>query len=255
MTAGPGTYQLTRELIASDTIRKAFFDQMGLRPLSEAELEASLDTVIPRASTGQGIWVFAYGSLIWNPCLRFEESRVAILYGRRRALALRSRFGRGTEANPGLLFSLIPGGSCGGLALRIAPELCRAELRLLWRREMIAGSYQPRVFRVRTAQGPVPAIAFDANRSHANYNPSMPLDDEVRMVSAAQGIAGTNVDYVLRTRDALRAHGMRDRRLEALCDRLPSGAGQTPAQSSPADMAAAALAPAESAPAIDPDAY
>jgi glutathione-specific gamma-glutamylcyclotransferase len=216
MNVGNRKFSLTRDLIESDALRKAFSERSTLRPWTDAELADSLDRVLPAARMPDGVWVFGYGSLLWNPCLRYAESRPATLYGRRRALALWSRFGRGSESAPGLLFSLVPGGSCQGLLFRIAPEHCDAELSLLWRREMIAGSYDPKVFRVRCALGTIPAIAFDANRGHPSYCAPLPLAEQVRIIFGASGFNGSNVDYVLHTLDAMRAHGIRDRGLEAL---------------------------------------
>ncbi len=207
---------LTRELIASDSLRQAF-GAGGVVPWSLERIEASLDAILPRVLTPEGAWVFAYGSLIWNPCIHIAESIVARVYGRHRSLALRSTFGRGTREHPGLMLSLSPGGSCQGLMLRVERAHARDELLLLWRREMIAGSYTPRVLAVRVGARIVPAIVFDANPAHPNYCPPLPIEEAARMIATARGFNGPNADYMHLTLAALAAHGIRDRMLERLC--------------------------------------
>ncbi|MGE0313279.1 MAG: gamma-glutamylcyclotransferase [Lautropia sp.] len=216
MDASSSKQILTRELIASDSLRQAF-GAGGVVPWTLERIEASLDAILPRVLTAEGAWVFGYGSLIWNPCIHVAESVVATVYGRHRALALKSTFGRGTRERPGLMLSLSPGGSCRGLMLRVDPRHARDELLLLWRREMIAGSYTPRVLSVRVAGRHRPAIVFDANPAHPNYCPPMPLEDAARMIAAARGFNGPNADYMHLTLAALAAHGIRDRMLERLC--------------------------------------
>src|SRR4051794_10547992 len=136
--------------------------------------------VVPGALRDEGAWVFGYGSLIWNPCMHVAESQQAALYGRHRAFTLWTRSGRGTPEHPGLMLSLAPGGSCQGVVLRIARDRCQQELTLLWRREMVWGSYTPRVIRVRTAHAVLPAIVFDANPAHPNWCAPMPLAEQAR---------------------------------------------------------------------------
>lgn len=248
MDAAASKQVLTRELIASDSLRRAF-GAGGVEPWSTDRLEASLDAILPRAQTTEGAWVFGYGSLVWNPCIHIAESVVATVYGRHRSLALKTTFGRGTAEHPGLMLSLSPGGSCRGLMLRVDRSHLRDELLLLWRREMIGGSYTPRVLNVRLGAGPdpgsgnasgdgseagpgariVPAIVFDANPAHPNFCPPMPLESAAQLIARARGFNGPNVDYMRLTLAALAAHGIRDRMLERLC-RLLGSQPMTPSQ-------------------------
>lgn len=232
------TQVLTRELIASDALREAFRTQSAAPLWPLEQVEASLDAILPRVLTPEGVWVFAYGSLIWNPCIHVAESRVGTIHGRRRSLALVSRFGRGTPERPGLMLSLTRGGSCRGLLLRIDAAHARDELMLLWRREMIAGSYTPRVFRARCDAMPgvvVPAVVFDANTAHPNYCEPMPPAQAARAIAGACGFNGPNADYMHLTQAALLAHGIHDRMMTQLCRLLDALAGQCPAEHSPAE--------------------
>jgi cation transport protein ChaC len=139
---------LTREFLMQNTLSEMMARAMpDVRLLSEAEREASLTDMLARRppdQVGQGVWVFAYGSLIWNPAVHFAERRPAVVPGWQRAFCLSVRSGRGTQEQPGLMLGLVPGGLCAGAAFRIAEHEMRHELSLLWRREMLADGYIPR---------------------------------------------------------------------------------------------------------------
>lgn len=89
--------------------------------------------------------MFAYGSLMWNPCFAFQESRRALLRGWHRALCILSIRNRGTVERPGLALGLDRGGSCVGFAFRIAPSELATAREELWRREMVNSAYVPRI--------------------------------------------------------------------------------------------------------------
>ena len=111
----------------------------------------------PRA--GSDVWVFGYASLIWRPEFESVEQRPATVYGWHRALRLRSLNHRGSPDCPGLVFALVPGGSCRGMAYRLDAARARGELERLWAREMHNSAYDPRWLPSRTDQGTVHALA------------------------------------------------------------------------------------------------
>src|SRR5262249_57912768 len=74
------------------------------------------------------------------------------------------RLGRGTPERPGLMLALDRGGTTRGVAFRLAPGEERAELLLVWRREMFTGAYHARWVTLATDEGPVQAIALGVNR-------------------------------------------------------------------------------------------
>ena len=90
------------------------------------------------------LWVFGYASLLWRPEFEFSEHQAAHVHGWHRALRMASRVNRGTPERPGLVFALLPGGSCQGAVYRIPRERVPDELERLWRREMPTGVYDPR---------------------------------------------------------------------------------------------------------------
>lgn len=165
-----------------------------------------------------GIWVFAYGSLIWNPAMDFLERRFARLHGWHRSFCLSTAAGRGTPDLPGLVLGLDRGGACAGAAFLIADAALETELALLWCREMLAGSYSPRWVTLRDAVG-IPfghAIAFTINRNAMQYTGVMTETDIVHRLARAAGPLGSSADYLFQTRDGLRALGIQDRRIERL---------------------------------------
>ena len=219
---------LTREMLQDDAMRRMMSEcAPTLRLLTDAERAASLAAVMARRPeaerlAGAGVWLFAYGSLIWNPAMPFEERRVARVYGWHRSFCLSTVAGRGAPERPGLVLGLDRGGACAGAALRIAEALLDDELALLWRREMLSGSYVPRWVRVRGLDG-APfghAIAFTIRRAGDHYAGGLSEDEVVTRLASARGALGSAADYLFRTRDGLRSLDIHDARVEALAHRV-----------------------------------
>ncbi len=120
--------------------------------LTDEQLSDSLTAMLKARPKGAGWWVFAYGSLLWNPLFPFAEARPAILRGLHRRFCLRSLASRGTPDQPGLVLGLDRGGACTGVAYRLPAPVAMDELHLLWRREMVVGAYRPRWVRVRSGE-------------------------------------------------------------------------------------------------------
>ncbi|PLZ01677.1 gamma-glutamylcyclotransferase [Burkholderia sp. WAC0059] len=195
--------------------------QLGnARLLSEEELRVSLARAIGHWNGRDDLWIFGYGSLIWNPGLPTVESVHARVHGYHRGLYLWSRVNRGTPEQPGLVLALDRGGSCTGIAFRLAAEGAMPHLEALWRREMPMGSYRPAWLSCVLDDGRrVPALAFVMRRDVPTYTGKL-ADDTLRTVlGCACGRYGTTLDYVKRTTDALRANGIPDRMLEKLLER------------------------------------
>ena len=190
------------------------------RLLSEDELRASLACTLEGWDGESDMWLFGYGSLIWNPGLPTVEAMRSRVHGYHRGLYLWSRVNRGTPELPGLVLALDRGGSCSGIAFRLAAEGAMLHLEALWRREMAMGSYRPAWLPCVLADGRrVDALAFVMRRDVASYTGKL-SDEVVRAVlGCASGRYGTTLDYVSRTVDALRGSGMPDRALEALLAR------------------------------------
>ncbi|HEU4621961.1 MAG TPA: gamma-glutamylcyclotransferase [Burkholderiaceae bacterium] len=182
----------------------------------EKRLSASLDHTLRHWNGKDDIWIFAYGSLIWNPDLPLEETRRAKVYGRHRSLCLWSTVNRGTPECPGLVLALDVGGSCEGLAYRIGASSVRQEFTRLWQREMARGSYLPCWVKTHTPQGNLRALAFVMNRRQPSYAGRLDDAHVLDVFQRACGRFGTTADYVRKTVEALRGHGVYDARLERL---------------------------------------
>lgn len=165
---------------------------------------------------GGDLWVFGYASLIWRPEFDYLERRDARIHGWHRALKMWSRINRGTHENPGLVFCLLTGGSCRGMAFRIPQTQGDAVLAQLWLREMPIPVYQPRWLVCHTAAGPVRALAFTLARKHPSHTGDLAPDEYRRIFHQAQGRYGSTQDYARATYEGLRAVGIRDRTLERL---------------------------------------
>src|SRR5688572_6171754 len=133
------------------------------------------------------LWVYGYASLLWNPEFSFDEHHPALVRGWHRALRMRSRINRGTPDRPGLVFALVPGGSCRGVVYRIAHHRAADELERLWLREMPTGVYDPRWLGCRTPHGTVQALAFTLSRRSPSYVPMMSDDELLQVLRGATG--------------------------------------------------------------------
>jgi cation transport protein ChaC len=188
----------------------------GLQCRSQAELEATLDDALQAHDATLDLHVFGYGSLMWNPAMDVLGSSVALVPGWHRRFCLRMLFGRGTPEAPGAMLALDRGGSCRGVLYRIAARKVRAELRLLWRREMLTGSYDARWVWAWADGRWVRALTFVAIRCHERYIGGQPVDAVARLVRTGQGQFGSCRNYFDSTVQTLQRLGIRDAGIERL---------------------------------------
>jgi cation transport protein ChaC len=159
-------------------------------------------------------WVFGYASLIWRPEFHAIERRSALLHGWHRALRMRSRVNRGSPQTPGLVFTLLSGGSCRGFVYRLRQDSLEHDLRQLWAREMPTGVYDARVLPCRTSGGVVPALAFTLPRNSPACLHRLSDAELLHTLRHAQGRYGSTLEYLVQTAHALRQEGVRDREIE-----------------------------------------
>ena len=162
------------------------------------------------------LWVFGYASLIWRPEFHADEQRTATVHGWHRALEMRSRVNRGTPECPGLVFALVPGGSCRGMVYRIDKRRAGAELERLWTREMPTGVYDPKWLPCRTPHGIVHALAFTLSRRSPAHTGRVSDEQMLNVLRCSVGRFGSTLDYLLETAHSLRGCGIRDRDVERL---------------------------------------
>ena len=138
--------------------------------LSAEERAASLKDALTRYAPGEEAWIFAYGSLMWNPALEYAESSPCKVEGWHRSFCFWTPMGRGTPELPGLMLALERGGACEGIAYRLAPEQVKSELAILWNREMLVGAYRPQWGPTTLRDGRiVTAVTFEVDPEHSQY--------------------------------------------------------------------------------------
>ena len=173
------------------------------------------------STSARPYWVFAYGSLMWNPGFGTPQTEPARLHGWHRAFCIYSHHYRGTPQKPGLILGLLPGGSCRGRAHRLPRRNYDAVRRYLWDREINNdGVYEEAVRPIHLADGQVvDALVYLADRKHGQFAGKLPPAKAARLVRQGGGATGTNLAYVENTVAHLRQLGLRDGALEELAQR------------------------------------
>jgi cation transport protein ChaC len=213
--------KVDRAVLQRDGVRNAVRDAgYGHLLLSDEHLACSLAATLAARMPREPVWVFGYGSLIWSPTFHFAERAIARAHGYHRGFYLWSKVNRGTPDTPGLVLGLDRGGSCGGVAFRVEEAALDEELGLLWRREMVLGTYVPRWVSVEIDRRPARAIAFVVNRAMPNYAGRLSDERIVSVALRAHGHYGACADYLLSTAASLEQHGIADRRLSRLAQML-----------------------------------
>ena len=166
--------------------------------MDDAARESNRRTVMATFDNAKDLWVFGYGSLMWDPGLHFCEIRRAQLAHYQRRFNYRVIAGRGQPEMPGLVLALEPQSqaSCHGLAFCIASNNVEAETEILWRREMLRGGYCPQKLALQTPQGAVDALVFVANTEHPDYVNALTMLETAAIVARAEGFLGTNRAYL-----------------------------------------------------------
>lgn len=185
-------------------------------PLGDDARRRSLRLTLAGHPAGGDLWLFVYGSLMWDPDFPHLEAVPARLAGWRRAMCVWTILARGTPDRPGLSLGLLPGGQCDGLAFRIGGGDVDAALAAVWQREMWTDIYHPRWTEVMLGNKNVSAIAFVSNRSSAQFAGELPPDAAARHIATARGERGSCRDYLSQTLDKLRSLGIEEAELIAL---------------------------------------
>ena len=169
--------------------------------------------------SGDDLWVFGYGSLMWRPGFDFIEQVPARLIGEHRALCVYSFDHRGTPEKPGLVLGLDRGGACRGVAFRVAASRRSDTIDYLRSREQTTNVYREVMRSVWLENEPrqrVSAMAYVVDRGHVQYAGRLSLAEQLRYVQQGHGRSGNNRDYVLSTVKSIEAQGFRDQQLHQL---------------------------------------
>lgn len=172
-------------------------------------------------SEGEDLWVFGYGSLMWDPGFPVAERSPALLHGYHRRFCIQSRRYRGTPEQPGLVLGLDRGGSCRGIALRAAAADAARVAAYLWEREMDSYAYRPRRLPARLLGGPksdrtVTVCTFVVDRDNPQYCQDHDLAHMAERIRGCKGQRGSNADYLINTVTHLDELGINDGPLHRL---------------------------------------
>jgi cation transport protein ChaC len=167
------------------------------------------------------LWVFGYGSLIWDPGFPVAERRIATLQSWHRSFCMRSIHHRGTVDSPGLVLALdrAEGASCTGVAFRVAPGHEPATLAALRERELVSSAYLELTLPVTTREGPLDALTYVIDPDHVQYC-HLGLEEQARIIATAIGGRGANRDYLWSTTTHLHDLGIADPDLDWLAAKV-----------------------------------
>ncbi|KIC25896.1 gamma-glutamylcyclotransferase [Leisingera sp. ANG-M6] len=169
------------------------------------------------------MWVFGYGSLLWNPGFPVARREIAVLHGYARSFCMSSIHHRGSEENPGLVLALdaVEDAHCKGIALAVEAgheEQTLAELR---ERELISSAYLERDLVVELADGStVTAVTYVIDPHHVQYCGGLSLEEQAQIIAHAVGGRGPNTEYLYNTAEHLAEIGLHDSDLDWLAGRV-----------------------------------
>ena len=169
------------------------------------------------------LWVFGYGSLLWNPGFEVADQQLAVLHGYARSFCMRSIHHRGSESEPGLVLALdeVKGAQCEGLAFAVKDGQEGSVLGYLRERELISSAYLEKTLTLSLAQGrEVEAVAYVIDETHVQYCGNRPLEEQAQIIARAVGGRGPNTEYLYNTWDHLAELGLHDPDLEWLSHRV-----------------------------------
>lgn len=170
------------------------------------------------------LWVFGYGSLMWNPGFPVAERRLARLRDWHRSFCMSSIHHRGTPERPGLVLALdhAPGAVCHGIAYRVAPTDAEAAVIYLRERELVSSAYLETRQEVVLAEGGVQGdvLTYVIDAGHDQYRGTLTLEEQARIIAGATGGRGPNDEYLENTAAHLHELGLPDADLDWLVARV-----------------------------------
>ena len=212
---------LNRQALESKLLQQLLaHPRLDLEIWSDERLLQSIKDILQQQSTKE-LWIFAYGSLVWNPLFDYSDRCSIIVRNWHRQFCSLAPVGRGTIDNPGLVLGLESKANacCEGIAYRLPmDENLEFELLLLWRREMVIGSYIPTWIQGKSGDRNLEVLAFVINTKHPVYV-NFPTEKIVESLATAEGSLGSSAEYLDNTVRGLLAAGIEDRTLIEL-DRL-----------------------------------
>lgn len=213
---GPIWHRVTHLAQVSHISRLLAPPGVPVRGLPEAEFRRGFDAVLSEREAGDGVWLFAYGALLWERGFAWDGERIAELPGLAARDCLWDERSRGTLDRRSYTLGLLPGDGCAGAAPHLAETGSEDDLWKVWRHEMPPGYDRVRRVDVRTGAGPVRALTFVADAGHPLYAGDVPEAEVAAVLASTSGESGTASEYLPETARAPRERGVPDPYLERL---------------------------------------
>ncbi|MDC0093280.1 gamma-glutamylcyclotransferase [Alphaproteobacteria bacterium] len=200
-----GSIKLTRENITQGRLGEKIKSISGSdKVLTNDELIIERRKIIPDSGIGEDIYIFAYGSLLWNPTVEYEGQFLAKIFGFHRSFCMKTNLGRGSFKNPGLMLGLDQGGSCRGLAFKLKSSDAIKNIDILFQREMVTGAYIPKLLKTKLAnEKTVLSLAFTVDKKHKNFFEQKDFKVKAKMIAKANGFLGSCTEYLNNTLHSL----------------------------------------------------
>ena len=181
------------------------------------ETREALRTEALSAHRDKDLWVFAYGSLMWDPAFEFAEVRRANAPNHARRFILKDIYGaRGTLEAPGLMAALDLGPGCEGLVFKIARDRIETETEILWQREQVGPAYKAVFIETTVGETIIPALTFVADPQAELIDTSITRQEQIRFAATGTGFVGTSLEYLENIRNKFHILGIHDDEVEAL---------------------------------------
>jgi cation transport protein ChaC len=199
------------------------------RPLSSERRSAILEQTLAKAPQSEYLWVFAYGSLMWNPCFEPLDARPAVVKSYRRRLCILTVRARGTSECPGLGPALVPGvGACRGIAYALDQATLAQDLEALFEREMNTGVYCPTWVQAEAGERRLNALAFVVDTTHSHYCGRLEFNQMAELIAGARGSFGSCRDYLASMVTELKRIGGTEPELEDLLEHVDARLAKSP---------------------------
>lgn len=210
---------LTRKKLSTADPLTLFGEDKSERYFNAEERHASLTRTLLSKPDDSPVWIFAYGSLMWNPVIDYVEKCKGKLPGWERAFCMKLNSGRATPEKQGRMLALVPGKFTEGLLYRLDQEGLYETLTMLWLREMSTASYQVTWQKVILEDdNHVWALVFVMSSRHRTYEHHYQPEDIARFIATASGPIGTNADYLFRLKECLASLDIEDPYVESMAN-------------------------------------
>ena len=209
---------LTRESLLNGELERLVHNQQSdLQRMSDEERSLLVEHTVRELGEAD-LWVFGYGSLIWNPAMEYEEQRRCTVVGYQKKFCFWTTLSRGSVENPGLMMGLLEGGQCQGVAFRIAKSNVATELDVLFRREMSHYIYKPTWVDTQCVDSnkSFKTLTFVVDTENHRYANDLTRAQTIRTLATAEGPLGRNCDYLFQLSEKLHQLGFDDTELEEL---------------------------------------